>query len=296
MSFPAPITDRPVSVQAAYRLGVYGVTLLWMAPLIGIFLAAVRSQGDLLAGNYWGLPTQFSFFANYREIFATSPIGVFFINSVIITVLAVLAVLVLSTLAAFTLAKYSFPGRTLLYAIFIAGNFIPYQVLMIPVRNLMLDIGLYNTIWALILFHTAFQTGFATMFMRNFIITLPNDLFEAARMEGATELQILRRIVLPLLRPALAGLAVLIFTFVWNDFFWALVLVQNDAAKPLTLGLAGLKGEWLTAWNLISAGALLAAPPARGPVLHHAEAFRRRADRWGRTRVTPGRNVTARTR
>ncbi len=113
----------------------------------------------------------------------------------------------------------------------------------------------------LILFHTAFQTGFATLFLRNFIISLPNELFEAARIEGATEFQILKRIVLPLLRPALAGLAVLIFTFVWNDYFWALVLVQSDSAKPLTLGIAGLKGEWLTAWNLISSAALFAALP-----------------------------------
>ena len=144
---------------------------------------------------------------------------------------------------------------------FIAGNFVPYQILMIPVRDLVLRMGAYDTVWALILFHTAFQTGFATLFMRNFIVALPDELFEAARLEGASEFQILTKIVVPLLRPALAGLSVLLFTFVWNDYFWALVLVQSDSAKPLTLGLAGLKGEWLTAWNLISAGAVLAALP-----------------------------------
>jgi multiple sugar transport system permease protein len=132
---------------------------------------------------------------------------------------------------------------------------------MIPVRDLVLRMGAYDTVWALILFHTAFQTGFATLFMRNFIVGLPDELFEAARLEGASELQILTKIVVPLVRPALAGLSVLLFTFVWNDYFWALVLVQSDAAKPLTLGLAGLKGEWLTAWNLISTGAVLAALP-----------------------------------
>jgi multiple sugar transport system permease protein len=144
---------------------------------------------------------------------------------------------------------------------FIGGNFVPNQILMIPVRNLVVDIGAYDTVWALILFHTAFQIGFATLFLRNFIVSLPNELFEAARVEGATEFQILRKVAVPLVRPALAGLAVLIFTFVWNDYFWALVLVQSDSAKPMTLGLASLKGEWLTAWNLISAGALLAALP-----------------------------------
>ena len=224
-------------------------------------MTAIRSQSDLLAGNYWGLPSAFSLGANLREVFAASPMSLFLVNSIIVTCCTVAGVLVLSTMAAVALAKYRFPGRTLLFAMFIAGNFVPYQILMIPVRDLVLRFGAYDTVWALILFHTAFQTGFATLFMRNFIVALPDELFEAARLEGASEAQILTKIVVPLLRPALAGLSVLIFTFVWNDYFWALVLVQSDAAKPLTLGLAGLKGEWLTAWNLISVGAVLAALP-----------------------------------
>lgn len=187
--------------------------------------------------------------------------GMFFVNSIVVTVTTVVGVLVLSTLAAVALAKYPFPGRTLVFSMFIAGNFVPYQILMIPVRGIVLSLGLYDSIWALIIFHTAFQTGFATLFLRNFVVALPNELFEAARLEGASEFTIIWHIIVPLLRPALAGLSVLVFTFVWNDYFWALVLVQSDAAKPLTLGLAGLKGEWLTAWNLISAGSLAAALP-----------------------------------
>jgi multiple sugar transport system permease protein len=259
--YPAPITDKPLRVRVSYRAAIYLAMLVWMAPLFAIMMTAVRSQNDLLAGNYWGLPETFSFAANYREVFSNSPMWTFFLNSVTVTSVTVILVLCLSTMSAIAIAKYKLPGATVLFALFIAGNFIPYQILMIPVRNMVLDIGLYNTVWGLILFHTAFQTGFATLFLRNFIITLPNELFEAARVEGATEFQIIRKIVLPLLRPALAGLAVLIFTFVWNDYFWALVLVQSDEAKPLTLGIAGLKGEWLTAWNLISAAALFAALP-----------------------------------
>ncbi|MFI3905196.1 carbohydrate ABC transporter permease [Ochrobactrum sp. S1502_03] len=259
--YPAPITDKPLRVRISYRLAIYLAMLVWMAPLFAIMMTAVRSQNDLLAGNYWGLPETFSFMANYREVFSVSPMWTFFLNSITVTGITVILVLCLSTMSAIAIAKYKLPGATVLFALFIAGNFIPYQILMIPVRNMVLDIGLYNTVWGLILFHTAFQTGFATLFLRNFIITLPNELFEAARVEGATEFQIIRKIVLPLLRPALAGLAVLIFTFVWNDYFWALVLVQSDEAKPLTLGIAGLKGEWLTAWNLISAAALFAALP-----------------------------------
>ncbi len=259
--YPTQIADSPPASRLTYRIALYASMLLWMAPLIAIFLTAGRPQADLLAGNYWGWPSKIAFVDNFREVFATSPMMGFFVNSVIVTVTSVAGVLVLSTLAAVALAKYQFPGRTLLFAMFIAGNFLPYQILMIPVRDLAVTLGLYNSVWALVLFHTAFQTGFATLFLRNFIASLPEELFEAARLEGASEFQILRKIVVPLIRPALAGLAVLVFTFVWNDYFWALALVQSDAAKPLTLGLAGLKGEWLTAWNLISAGALFAALP-----------------------------------
>jgi multiple sugar transport system permease protein len=259
--YPAPIQDRPAPVRAGYRVALYLAILVWIAPLVAIVMTAVRSQGDLLAGNYWGMPRQFALLDNFREIFAASPMGMFFLNSILVTVTTVAGVLVLSTLAAVALAKYPFPGRTLLFSMFIAGNFVPYQILMIPVRGIVLSLGLYDSVWALIIFHTAFQTGFATLFLRNFVVALPHELFEAARLEGAGEFTIIWRIIVPLLRPALAGLSVLVFTFVWNDYFWALVLVQSDAAKPLTLGLAGLKGEWLTAWNLISAGSLAAALP-----------------------------------
>lgn len=262
--YPSPINEAAPAARWGYRAALYISMLVWMAPLIAIFLTAWRPQADLLAGNYWGWPSRFAFGDNMREVFAASPMARFFINSVIVTVSTVAGVLVLSTLAAVALAKYEFRGRTMLFAMFIAGNFLPYQILMIPVRELAVRFGLYDSVWALVLFHTAFQTGFATLFLRNFIASLPEELFEAARIEGASEFRILRVIVVPLIRPALAGLAVLVFTFVWNDYFWALALVQSDEAKPLTLGLAGLKGEWLTAWNLISAGALFAALP---PVL-----------------------------
>ena len=152
-------------------------------------------------------------------------------------------------------------GEIALFAMFIAGNFIPFQILMIPVRELTRDTGMYDTIWGLVMFHVAFQTGFATLFMRNFIKGLPYELIEAARVEGANEFQIFWNVVVPLVRPAIAAMAVLIFTFIWNDYFWALVLVQSDQAQPITAGLQALKGQWVARWHLISAGAIVAALP-----------------------------------
>lgn len=185
----------------------------------------------------------------------------YMLNTVIITLPAVAGAITLATLAGFGLAKYKFRGNLLMFCMFVGGNFVPFQILMVPVRNMAVRMGLYDTFWALILFHLAFQTGFCTLFMRNFISTLPDALMESARVEGANEFQIFWSIILPLMRPALAALAVLIFTFIWNDYFWALVMVQSDAVKPVTTGLSALRGEWVASWQLISAGSIIAALP-----------------------------------
>ena len=117
---------------------------------------------------------------------------------------------------------------------------------MIPVRNISIEMGVYNTHIGLIIFHIAFQTGFCTFFLRNFIKELPFELIEAARADGATEWTIYRKIILPLIIPALAALGVLEFTFIWNDYFWALVLTQGDSVKIITVGLDVLRGQWTT--------------------------------------------------
>jgi multiple sugar transport system permease protein len=132
------------------------------------------------------------------------------------------------------------------------------------VRDLTLKLGLYDTVTGLVLFHVAFQTGFCTLFMRNFIKALPYELLESARVEGVSEFRIFWYIVLPLMRPAIAALSVLIFTFVWNDYFWALVLTQGADTQPVTAGLYTLNGQWVSSWQLVSAGAIVAALP---PVL-----------------------------
>ena len=263
--FPTAIEKTSALTRTAYKTALPIVVFLWLLPLFAVALTSLRSIDDLNKGNFWGWPTSINFVQNYGEVFTRSPMAVFLMNSVIITLFAVAGTLVLSCMAGYALAKYNFRGNLVLFSIFIAGNFVPFQILMIPVRTIMIDwIPLYDTVWALVLFHTAFQTGFCTLFMRNFIKQMPDALIEAARIEGITELKIFWHVVLPLVRPALAALAVLEFTFIWNDYFWSLVLVQSDSARPVTAGLQALKGMWLASWQLISAGSLIAAIP---PVL-----------------------------
>ena len=259
--YPEPIQKSPFIARGSYRIILYVAMVIWILPLAGVFLTSFRSLADINSGNYWGWPTEFALIENYTQVFTVTPMIKYFFNSLVITIPTVIGTLLLSSLAGYSLAKHRFRGNFLIFALFIAGNFVPAQILMIPVRNLTLNLGVYDTKLALILFHTAFQIGFCTFFLRGFIKELPHELVESARIEGASEFIVYWKIILPLIMPALAALAVLECTFIWNDYFWALVLVQGDEARPVTLGIQALRGRWTASWHLISAGSIVAALP-----------------------------------
>lgn len=262
--FPTPIEKISPFARISYKIAVPIALFIWLVPLIGVMMTALRGSGDITAGNLWGMPSEFLLFENMSDVFTNTPMLQFIINSFKITIPTMLGAVALSCMTGFALASYKFKGNLLLFFTFVAGNFIPFQILMIPVRDLTFQIGLYDTVTGLVLFHVAFQTGFCTLFMRNFIRALPFELIEAARIDGASEFKIFWKVVLPLIRPAIAALCVLIFTFIWNDYFWATVLIQGQHAMPVTAGLKALNGQYIAAYHLISAGAIVAAIP---PVL-----------------------------
>ncbi len=259
--YPQPIQKAGRFANISYRVALPIAIVMWLLPLIAVMMTSIRGIEDINTGNYWGWPSEFQLVENYTQVFTSTSMGQYLFNSLLITLPAVAGAVALSTLAGFALAKYKFKSNIWIFAMFIAGNFVPFQILMIPVRDLTISFGLYDTHWALILFHIAFQAGFCTLFMRNFIVGIPDALIEAARVEGVSEWKIFWHVVLPLVRPAIAALAVLVFTFIWNDYFWSLVLVQSDEVRPVTAGLSSLKGQWLASWQFISAGAIVAAIP-----------------------------------
>lgn len=251
-------------MQASYKILLPISLFVWLLPLIAIFLTSIRPALDINTGNVFGWPSDFVMLENYTAVFTQSKAATYLLNSFKITIPTVILSVSLACLAGYALAIYKFRAALPLFFIFVAGNFVPYQILMVPVREFSVQTGLYDTVTGLVLFHAAFQTGFCTLFMRNFIKALPFDLIESARIEGVGEFQIFWHLVLPLVRPAIAALAVLIFTFVWNDFFWATVLTQGEASKPITAGVRALNGQFVNNWHLVSAASLLAAVP---PVL-----------------------------
>jgi multiple sugar transport system permease protein len=259
--FPTPIAKRSRNWQLTYQALLPFALILWLLPLIAVAMFSIKPAADFANGNYWGWPSSFEGFANYGKVFFESNMPRYLLNSVFITVPTVLGAIALSSMAGFALGLYRFKGNLLIFFMFIAGNFVPFQILMVPVRDLTISLGMYDSIQGLVLFHIAFQTGFCTLFMRNFIRALPFPLIEAARVEGVAEWRIFFFVVLPLMKPALAALAVLIFTFIWNDYFWAVVLTQGPSAQPVTAGITEFNSQFRAAYHLMSAGSIVAALP-----------------------------------
>jgi multiple sugar transport system permease protein len=237
------------------------VLVIWLLPLIAVAVFSIKPDADFTNGNYWGMPSSFEMVNNYGKVLFESDMPRYLLNSVFITVPTVVGAVLLSSMTGFALGVYRFRGNLLIFFIFIAGNFVPFQILMVPVRDLTLSLNLYDTKIGLVLFHIAFQTGFCTLFMRNFIRQLPFALIEAARVEGVSEWRIFVYVVLPLMKPALAALSVLVFTFIWNDYFWAIVLTQGPDSQPVTAGITSFNSQYRAAYHLMSAGSIVAALP-----------------------------------
>lgn len=235
-------------------------TLVYMMPFFSALVTSVRTQDDISLNGFWSIPEEISL-QNFPDAWKGGRVNRYLLNSFIITIPALTATIFLSSLSAFALARYKFRGNRLIYFMYVAGTMLPFQILLLPVFLLTNRLGLYNTYWSVILIHTAFQLGFCTFVLRNFMRTIPGEIMDAARIDGATEFGIYWRIVMPLSVPAIAAVATLEFTWIFNDYIWALILVQDDALKPVTAGLAGLQGQFSTNWPLIVAAALLAAVP-----------------------------------
>jgi multiple sugar transport system permease protein len=259
--FPTPIAKSAPWVRVGYKWLLPVALLIWLLPLIGIAVTSIRPSSDLASGNYFGWPSGFAGVENYSSVFQNSNIGYYILNSFKVTIPTVIGAVGLSCLTGYALAVYKFRGNLIIFFMFVAGNFVPFQILAIPVRDLTLKLGMYNTTMGLVMFHVAFQTGFCTLFMRNFIKGLPFALIESARVEGVNEFKIFWHIVMPLMRPAIAALSVLIFTFIWNDYFWATIMAQSSDVRPVTAGMNELKGQWKVAWELIAAASIVAALP-----------------------------------
>lgn len=256
------MTDKQKSLLGrwAVYIFIYALTLLWLVPVLTALITALRTNNDILTRGFWSLPNVLTL-KNFGEAWTRGGLTHYLPNSFIITLPSLVLTLLFSSLAGYALSRFRFRGDRLILFIFVAGMMLPFQILLLPVFRLVNALGLYNTYWALIIFHTAFQMGFCTFVLRNYMRTIPGEILEAARMDGCSEFRIYRQIMMPLTLPALAALATLEFTWIFNDFLWALILVQNDKLKPVTTGLAALRGQYVMDWTVIISGSLIATLP-----------------------------------
>jgi multiple sugar transport system permease protein len=256
------------------RFGVHAflivAALFWLAPLVWTVYTSLRPYSDTAERGYVSLPGKLSF-TNYTNAWTQADMPHYFLNSLLITLPAVVITLFLASCVAFVVTRLSLRFNVALLILFTAANLLPQQVILTPLYRMYLEIPLptflsedgkmYDSIVGLIAIHIAFQLGFCTFVLSNYMKTIPRSLNDAARVDGAGVARQYFGIILPLCRPALAALATLEFTFIYNDFLWAVVLIQSGAKRPITSALANLEGVFFTDNNLIAAGSMLAALP-----------------------------------
>jgi len=261
------LTRTPVHIV------LIGIAILWMIPSIGLLITSFRSRPDIASSGWWEAfrSPQFTL-DNYESVLRGGQMGESFLNSLFITIPGTLLPLFLGALAAFAFSWIRFPFRDTIFLIIVALMIIPIQMALVPDLKFFSDpcslwfgscqgIGRelrvtqsYVGIW---LAHTAFALPFAIFLLRNFFVTLPRDLIEAARVDGATNFGIFRKVILPLSVPALASFGIFQFLWVWNDLLNALVFIQNPDLLPMTRQIQNMLGQYGSEWHILAAGAFL---------------------------------------
>jgi alpha-glucoside transport system permease protein len=272
MSRPAalapPRIRQPATTVAGRIVGLLGRTpihiallligLIWLAPTIGLLVTSFRPRTDIQASGWWETLATLRFTTeNYESVLnAQGMIGAF-ANNLIISIPSTLLPLTIASLAAYAFSWIRFPFRDSLFLIVVALLMIPVQVAFIPLLTLFRPFGFTQGYLAIWLVHTAFALPFGIFLLRNFFITLPRDLIEAARIDGSSDIGIFRTIVVPLSVPAIAAYGIFQFLWVWNDLLMALVFVQKSENFPMTRAVQNLLSQYGTEWHLLAAGAFL---------------------------------------
>ncbi len=273
-SGPRPVPRRNRKHVRPARVLLYAfltvVALGWLAPLLLAVYASLRPYQETAKYGYFSWPHKLSLHY-YAAAWTGAEMPRYFKNTLYIAVPSVLLVLFFSSFVAFALSRFKIPGRKTLLVMFTAGNLLPPQVMVTPLYTaytkipvpewMSSSLTLYDSYLGVIAIHVAFQTGFCVFVLYNYMQTIPTELTEAAVVDGASVWRQYWQVILPLTRPALGALATLEFTWIYNDFLWALVLMTSGDKLPVTSALNNLRGQFFTDYNLLAAGSVLVALP-----------------------------------
>jgi multiple sugar transport system permease protein len=236
------------------------LALIWVAPMVFVLILAFRSFDDIAQNGTAAWPRSFTW-SGFHTALTTGEMGRSLWVSVQVTVPAVLLSLLLASWAAYALSRHAIPGRRLILLLMLAGNLLPPQILLIPVSRVMDSLGIYDTLFALVVIHVGFGLGFYTFVLHGFMRSIPAELTEAARIDGAGPVAIYARIIMPLCRPSLAALGALATTWIFNDLIWSITVLRTEAKLPVTAALLNLQGGYTSNWNVVAAASVVAAIP-----------------------------------
>jgi len=252
------------------RILIYAVLVVFAAfylmPIYVLLVTGLKSFGEVSLERMWALPQSFSL-ESFRDAWfgnaasAIPGIGQNFINSLLLTIPATIISAMLGSMNGYVLAKWKFPGADILFPAILFGMFIPYQAVLIPLVQMMQRLGLYGSIPGLIFVHVVYGIPITTLIFRNYYASVPTELVEAARIDGAGILGVYRHVLFPISLPGFIVVMIWQFTSIWNEFLFAIVLMSNPAVQPITVALNNLAGSFSVQWNIQMAGALLAAVP-----------------------------------
>lgn len=230
-----------------------------LLPILFTVIASFKSVPDFF-GNPYALPTEWRF-DNYTRAWEEANIGITLPNSIFVTAIAVVGSTFLSAMIAYGISRREKPLAALLYMLFVAGFLVPIHVVILPLFILLKTLGLFGTLFALIIPYTAFGLPLGVLILTPLVATLPQELGQAARVDGANEWQIFRRIVLPLMRPGLASVAILNGVWMWNEFFIPLVVAFSAEAQTMPVGIVSFIGAYQTEWGLMFASVVVSSLP-----------------------------------
>lgn len=244
--------------KIAYDCGAIGLCLVFLIPVFWVLFCAFQSPEHLFGFPPNFDPRQFSL-TNFQAVFETGDVPRYAMNSLIVATTSSLITVFASSMAGFALAKYRFLGRQFIFLLIISVLLVPLQVLMVPVFLVLKALGWINNLIGIIIPPAATATG--TFMMRQYILGIPDELLEAARLDGASHWKIYRHVILPLSAPALGAIGILSFTWRWNDYLWPLIVISNQQNFTLQLSLANLVGTNTVEWGTLLAYATLAMVP-----------------------------------
>jgi alpha-glucoside transport system permease protein len=254
--------DPTVRASIWVKIAVIVICLLWVVPTIGLIITSFRNADDARTSGWWtvfsapGNLTRLTL-QNYSDVFEKADIGTAFVNSLAITIPATIIPILIAAFAAYAFTFMQFPGRDLLLILIVGLLVVPTQVALVPLLKIYGNLGINGTFLAIWLAHIGFGMPLAVYITRNYMATLPKEVIESAKIDGASHFQTFWRLILPMSTPVLASFAIFQFLWVWNDLLNALVFIGPGENQPLTIALVQLLGQQGQGWQLITAGGLI---------------------------------------